>query len=103
MIDNGIKKTLECCTAYGWFTCTCCQQKSLRLCKGINPKDVLNLVNQYEAEIERLQKYNTEVAFKHYNDGIKEFSERVKEETYHYYDSDIDKLAKEMRVQKNDK
>lgn len=55
-----------------------------------------NLIKRLQAENERLQKYNTEVAFKHYNDGVKEFAEKVKEETYHYYDSDIDELATEM-------
>lgn len=29
-------------------------------------------------------------------DAIKDFAEKVKEETYHYYDSDIDNLVKEM-------
>jgi hypothetical protein len=32
------------------------------------------------AEIERLQKYNTNVAFKHHRDGMKEFAERLKKE-----------------------
>lgn len=115
MINKNIKKTLECCTAYGLFTCTCCQQKSLKLCKGINLKDVLKLINQYEAEIERLQS-DRDVWQTGYvsmeakvwelsrqlntakSDAIKDFAEKVKEETYHYYDSDIDELAKEMRV-----
>lgn len=44
--------------------------ESLRLAAEAN-KDM-------QAEIERLQKYNTDVAFKHYNDGIKEFAERLK-------------------------
>jgi hypothetical protein len=41
-------------------------------------KDALALINRQKAEIERLRKYNTDVAFKHYNDGIKEFAERLK-------------------------
>ena len=44
--------------------------ESLRLAAEAN-KDM-------QAKIERLQKYNTDVAFKHYNDGIKEFAERLK-------------------------
>jgi hypothetical protein len=36
-------------------------------------------IEQLKAENERLQKYNTDVAYKHYNDGIKEFAERLKE------------------------
>jgi uncharacterized protein YaaR (DUF327 family) len=43
--------------------------ESLRLAAEAN-KDL-------NAEIERLKKYNTDVAFKHYNGGIKEFAERV--------------------------
>lgn len=51
------------------------------------------------AEIERLQKYNADVAFKHYNDGIREFAERVKNELSFgsYIQPDqIDNLVKEM-------
>ena len=39
----------------------------------------LELINRQQTEIERLKKYNIEVAYKHYNDGIKEFAERLKE------------------------
>ena len=42
-------------------------------------KSSLDLINRQRAEIERLKKYNIEVAYKHYNDGIKEFAERLKE------------------------
>lgn len=31
----------------------------------------------YKVEVDRLQKYNTEMARKHYDDGIKEFTERL--------------------------
>jgi hypothetical protein len=30
------------------------------------------------------------------SEAVKEFAEKVKEDTYHYYDSDIDELVKEM-------
>lgn len=60
-----------------------------------------------KAEIERLQKYNTEVAYKHYNDGIndgiKEFANRLKDKSltkWDYHDAvdiaEIDNLVKEM-------
>jgi gas vesicle protein len=69
-----------------------------------------DLIKEKNAEIERLEDleknvYETvdELTSKIKADAIKEFAEKVKEETYHYYDSDIDKLAKEMRVQKDDK
>lgn len=42
-------------------------------------KSSLDLINRQRAEIERLKKYNIDVAYKHYNDGIKEFAERLKE------------------------
>lgn len=34
-------------------------------------------INRQKAEIERLQKYNTDMARKHYNDGIKECAEKT--------------------------
>lgn len=42
-------------------------------------KSSLDLINRQQEEIERLKKYNIEVAYKHYNDDIKEFAERLKE------------------------
>lgn len=42
-------------------------------------KSSLDLINRQQAEIERLKKYNIDVAHKNYNDGIKEFAERLKE------------------------
>ena len=38
----------------------------------------MNLEHQ-QAEIESLQKYNAELAYKHYNHGIKEFAQKLKE------------------------
>jgi len=82
--------------------CNTCPFYEYEKCTTVLLDGAADLIKYKDAEIERLQKYNTEVAFKHYNDGVKEFAEKVKEETYHYYDSDIDELAKEMRAQKND-
>lgn len=66
-------------------------------------------INRQKAEIERLQKYNTEVAFKHYKDGMKDFAERFRAkkaihfckcgESFVYTDlfnGEIDSLLKEM-------
>lgn len=54
--------------------------ESLRLAAEAN-KDL-------QTEVERLQKYNTDVAFKHCNDGIKEFTD--------YFERKIDNLVAEM-------
>ena len=67
----------------------------------------LELINRQQTEIERLKKYNTEVAYKHYNDGIndgiKEFANRLKDKSltkWDYHDAvdiaEIDNLVKEM-------
>ena len=40
-------------------------------------------------EIERLQKYNTYVAYKHYNDGIKEFAKKTDEMITEIYNKHI--------------
>lgn len=64
-------------------------------------------INRQKAEIGRLQKHNTEMARKHYQDGkteaVKEFAERAKAKAYtnSYCNevvlvSEIDKLVKEF-------
>lgn len=65
-------------------------------------KEFLSLHDAYQdqkAEIERLQKHNTEFARKHYSDGyneaVKKFAERLKEYG-HPIHSLVDKLVKEM-------
>lgn len=52
----------------------------------MNLESVQHELDKARAEIERLQKYNTDIAFKHYNDGIKEFAERLKERFFNYYE-----------------
>lgn len=43
-----------------------------------NSKEYLQaVIEKQKAEIDRLTKYNTDVAYKHYNDGIKDFAERI--------------------------
>lgn len=65
--------------------------------------DAIECINRQQAEIERLTKYNTDVAYKHYNDGIKEFADKLKAmlAKYDMYGTlyiveDIDNLVKEM-------
>jgi hypothetical protein len=51
-------------------------------------------VNQEEL-IKALQ-YDRDQYKKGYNDGVKEFAERVKILLFNYHDSDVDELANEM-------
>ena len=77
--DEEVIKALEICaintvSREGYFTY---QGIPLRyLCE-----DALDLINRQRAEIERLEKHNTEYARKHYQDGraeaIKEFADRL--------------------------
>ena len=74
--------------------------------RGIVANAINDILPQYisqKAEIERLQKHNTEMARRHYTDGIKEFAERLK--LYLFLEhgdlsvvsvEDIDSLVKEM-------
>lgn len=69
-------------------------------------EQLLYEVDYQQREIERLKKYNTDVAYKHYDDGIKEFAEKLKREldmisyetAFEYQDTieTIDDLVKEM-------
>ena len=112
MNDADIIKALE-CLRNGEILCKECAYKEIPYpaCKALVAGHALNLIKRQKAEIERLQKYNTEVAYKHYNDGIKEFAERLKESAFecdvsfgfgreHYTKAvtviEIDNLVKEM-------
>ena len=80
MTDNEIIKVLECCMQTE--NISCCAKCSLRdkdYCYSEVSKYALDLINRQKAEIERLQKHNSVVAHKHYDDGIKEFAEKVNE------------------------
>lgn len=70
MTDNDIIKALECC-GNQMYVCTDKQ------CRAKTLGNAVDLIKSQKAEIERLKKYNIEVAHKHYNDGIKEFAERL--------------------------
>lgn len=66
---------------------------------------LLEIINRQKAEIERLQKHNTEFARKHYSDGyneaVKKFEERLKEYG-HPIHSLVDNLVKEMTEENNE-
>ena len=49
-------------------------------CIGTLLPDALSLSKVQQAEIEILKKYNTDVAFKHYNDGKKDAAREIFEE-----------------------
>lgn len=66
---------------------------------------LLEIINRQKAEIERLQKHNTEFARKHYsddyNEAFKKFEERLKEYG-HPIHSLVDNLVKEMMEENNE-
>lgn len=105
MTDNEIIKALECCKSAVASCEECPMHVEGVICHGyeLNRKALALIISQ-QAEIERLQKYNTDVAYKHYNDGIKEFADRVKMAFYYEFDElipsimadTIDNLVKEM-------
>lgn len=80
MTDNDIIKALKCCGIIN--DCKGCYfdtHESEDICAREIVKNAFDLINRQLEEIERLKKYNIEVAHKNYNDGIKEFAERLKE------------------------
>ena len=81
MTDNEIIKALECCShRNGNLQCELCPAYSIaQMCMEDLMSDALDLINRQKAAIERLQKHNLVVARKHYDDGIKEFAEKVNE------------------------
>jgi len=96
--------------------CNTCPLYDYEKCTVLLLDGAAELIKRLQTEYERLQtekenlrcviedlSNNTEYAKE---DAIKEFAEKVKEKTYHYYDSDIDELAKEMiksEVKDNDR
>jgi hypothetical protein len=53
-------------------------------------------VDVNKEELLKALQYDREQYQKGYNDGVKDFAERVKILLFNYHDSDIDELAKEM-------
>lgn len=112
MREDEIMLALELCTSRDTALCKGCPLFGDVWCRETLSKNALYLINQKNAENERLQKYNTDMAFKHYNDGMKEFAERLKGKVHNYYPSidsycvsrkvvliaDIDNLLGEMRI-----
>ena len=99
MTDNDIIKALECCGIKSdCIGCYFNTHEAEDICAREIVKKAFDLINRQQAEIERLKKYNTEVAYKHYNDGIKDFAEKLKD-MYSVHDGlhlTIDTLVKEM-------
>lgn len=81
MTDNEIIKALECCShRNGNLQCELCPAYSIaQMCMEDLMSDAFDLINKQKAEIERLQKHNSVVARKHYDNGIKEFAKKVNE------------------------
>lgn len=84
LTDAEIVKALECCFIHP--NCPDCPLRnplSMECMKVANVQAV-DLINRQKAEIERLQKHNTEYARKHYQDGkteaVKEFVSLIKAE-----------------------
>lgn len=78
MTDNEIIKALECCSSDDANCDDCPANKYCTNDDFCLTGAILDLIKRQQAEIERLKRYNTDVAYKHYNDGIKEFAERLK-------------------------
>ena len=110
MNDNDIIKALEHCVSSSTSeACDGCPFNENDICDkeyNATEKYALDLINRQKAEIERLQKYNTDIARKHYNDGraeaITEFAERLKKEVcakrFMISFKDIDQIAKEIEA-----
>ena len=78
MTDNDIIKALECCgLKMDCIGCYFNTHEAEDICAREIVKNAFDLINRQRAEIERLKKYNTEVAYKHYNDGIKETAKEI--------------------------
>ncbi len=105
MTDIDIVKALMCCKDADCLSCPRWTEEWYSGQCNDFLQDVLDLINRQKAEIERLKKHNTDMARKHYNDGIKEFAERLKESAFafgreHCEEAvtvlEIDNLVKEM-------
>lgn len=118
MTDTEIIKALECCKSPAHLgACDNCPFDNIAReyntsCTTMMLGYTLDLINRQKAEIERLQNHNLVVAHKHYDDGIRDFAKRLKEEKYpwkqdHLYSTkliieDIDNLVKKMTEDSNE-
>ena len=100
MTDNEIIKALECCTNNYECPTECPLYKTDGDCLIALNKPTLDLINRQKEEIEILKKYNTDVAFKHYNngitDGVEMFANRL-QECYKEYDDFAHIYARDIR------
>ena len=126
MDHNETKKALECCVAETEDACVLCPLHDERWCVSIRNNATLDLINRYEAEIERLEnslaisKKETKRYVANYEtikaDAVKEFAEKLKQcmDTYAddwcwiemsqiSFEEMVDLLVKEFRrVKKHD-
>lgn len=84
MSDEDIKKVLECCLETRHDCSDCLLEKEV-YCTSLLHKNILDLINRQQAEIERLkyllereEKATESFSKQCYKDGIKEFAERLK-------------------------
>ena len=88
MTDEDIIKALECCLEFKCKECPCWAEEVDACCYGINEDVLLDLIKRQRAEIERLM-HNIEamaqtmpnMAKAERAEAIKEFAERLKEES----------------------
>lgn len=112
MIDNEIKKALECCMKTEFISdCAKCEMLAFD-CKDTLIENALNLINRQKAEIESLKHRKTELQIRNQelqhekSEAIKEFADRLKTETFlakavesveHViWMNEIDNIVKEM-------
>lgn len=82
MTDNEIKKALECCLEPR-HDCSYCLLEKEVYCTSLLHKNILDLINRQQAEIERLNGNLFTISnacMQRRNEAIKEFAERLKEE-----------------------
>lgn len=130
MTDKEIITALECCfSPYGCGDCpspdkSCTDEDcavslsreaiALITCQKSQIEDLsealeerIQRIKALEVEVNRLQGHNLRMARKHYDDGVREFAERLKEKDFYWKDDHlcstkwaterIDTLVKEMK------
>lgn len=80
MDHNETKKALECCVAETEDACVLCPLHDERWCVSIRNNATLDLINRYEAEIERLEAQN----------GVYETCNARKDEAIHHLEAEIE-------------
>ena len=110
MTDNDIIKALEWCELFAdniVFSNKKGEKYTFALQSLQTITQVLKDYNRQKAEIERLQKYNTDIAYKHYNAGRVEAITEFEQKIFDLFPADknyttisrftIKKIAKELK------